>query len=52
MAEYGLLEEQLLVLADALQCEDGTGSLCLLDDDVLEVLAAEIPDLRLRVGVP
>eukprot|EP00877_Chromochloris_zofingiensis_P001136 jgi/Chrzof1/11022/Cz05g20210.t1 len=52
VAEYGLLEEQLLVLADALQCEDGTGSLCLLDDDVLEVLAAEIPDLRLRVGVP
>jgi hypothetical protein len=31
--------------------QGGLAPLTLVDDDMLEVLAAEIPDLRMRVGV-
>jgi len=54
VAEYSLLERQLAALAAALSEADPRGGLApltLVDDDMLEVLAAEIPDLRMRVGV-
>ncbi len=48
VAEYGLLEEQLIVLATALS----SSPLALVDDELLDKLAVEVPDLRIRVGVP
>ncbi|GBF97790.1 hypothetical protein Rsub_10215 [Raphidocelis subcapitata] len=54
VAEYSLLERQLAALAAALSEADPKGGLApltLVDDDLLEGLAAEIPDLRMRVGV-
>jgi hypothetical protein len=64
VAEYGLLLEQLDVLAASIDSQmAATGSsstaaaasgpgVSLIDEDILEELAAEIPDLRYRVGVP
>lgn len=47
VAEFALLDEQLEALGAALK----SAALSLADDDVLEQLAVEVPDLRYRVGV-
>jgi hypothetical protein len=47
VAEYTLVEEQLAVLASTV----GPASMPFVGDDVLEKLAVDVPDLRIRVGV-
>jgi hypothetical protein len=46
VAEFTLLEEQLSVLASAV----GLASEVFLGEDILEKLAVDVPDLRVRAG--
>ncbi len=49
VAEFALLDEQLALLAAAVAAAPDAGP---ARDDALEKLAVDIPDMRIRAGIP
>ena len=47
VADFGLLDSQLSEMCDAVD----SGNAALIDEDNLDRLAVEVPDLRSRLGI-